>query len=333
MKRRPLALLAVAAASLIALTGCAAETPTPTASASATPADTPAAPAFPRTVTIPAGAAGPETTVTIDAQPVRIATLSYETTALAAELGLAENVVLMPKEASAAALSDHADAFVDVEATFPTVSKIDPEEVIAAAPDLVLMTARHGVEDTTGTVIAQAGIPVIVLPNSWATVDDVTADVTLVGEATGTEEAAATLVSDLKAGLTDKAATVTEHSPRILVLSNQAGRAFVTAGSAFPLDMLTLAGGVDASSDLGIRATGPITAEQIVQANPDGILLVDMNGSGERLFADVLTNEAVAALPGAANTHLVEGKDVQALGLRSTIPGLTDLTTWVTSLK
>ena len=157
---------------------------------------------------------------------------------------------------------------------------------------------------------------------------------TLVGEATGADASATALATELKTGLAPSSSAAGSPSPRILVLSNQAGRPFVTAGTAFPLDLVSLAGGSDVSTELGITATGPITAEQVIQAAPDGILLIDMNGSGEKSFASLLSNPAVAALPAVADGHVhrVSGKSVQALGLSSTIAGLTDLRDWIGAL-
>jgi len=58
---------------------------------------------------------------------------------------------------------------------------------------------------------------------------------------------------------------------------------------------------------------------------------VDMNGSGEAVFADLLANPAVAALPAVAEHEvlLVEGKDVQALGLSNTVHGREQIADWL----
>lgn len=325
---RRFGIAAMIAALTITLTACSGAAPQDVTS-SGGPASAPAE--FPRTIEVPAGPAGPATTLEIPAEPQRIATLSYETTALVTELGLADRIVLMPSEAANPVLTDHAAELADVPATIQSASHIDPEAVIAAAPDLVLMTARHGVEDTAGAAITAAGIPVLVLPNTWSTVDGITDDALLVGKATGAEHEADELVTDLAAGFTS--APVSDSAPRVLVLSNQAGKPFVTSGTAFPLEVLSMAGAADASAVLGLRSTGPITAEQVVLANPDAILLVDMNGSGDTMFRELLSNPAVAALPGAAHQYVVAGKQVQGLGLRSVVTGLEDLTAWVASLK
>lgn len=119
----------------------------------------------------------------------------------------------------------------------------------------------------------------------------------------------------------------------MLVLSNQAGRPFITAGDAFPLELVRRAGGRDLSDELGFSRTGPISAEQLIDADPDAILLIDMNGSGHDIFTPLLDNPAVAALPALEQDRvmLLEGREVQALGLTETIEGLNHLGEWLDS--
>ena len=324
--------LGLAAATLLGLSGCSGSERPAQEAGSATDA------AWPRTIEIPAGKRGEATSITIAEEPQAIAALDYESAEVVAELGLADRLVLVPEAVTTEPLGGHIDELAGVPATFPVAMELDPETVISAAPDLVVMSPRHGAEDTIGSVLDTAGLTSLQLPASWTSPETLASNVELVGEATGAEQAATALVDTIEQGLADAAASArgseTEGAPRVLVLSNQAGRPFVTAGEAFPLHLLDLAGAVSVSEELGIRATGPITAEQIVEAKPDGIVLVDMNGSGDRLFAELLANPAVAALPAASDDALlrVGGREVQALGLADTVGGLEKLTAWVAQL-
>lgn len=119
------------------------------------------------------------------------------------------------------------------------------------------------------------------------------------------------------------------------MLTNQAGRPFVTSGHAFPIELLERAGAENAAATLGHTRTGPITAEQMIQANPDGIVLIDMNGTGDRMFTDLLQNPAVQTMPAITDGRVlrVTGNQVQALGLTGTVDGLAELTEWVEQLK
>ncbi|KIP51708.1 ABC transporter substrate-binding protein [Leucobacter komagatae] len=331
---RTTAAATLAALSLIALAGCspAADTPEPQAPAPATAAE------FPRTIEIPAGGGGQAHNLTIDAAPQAIAALDYESAEVLAELGLADRLVLIPEAVLNPTLGGHVESLSGVATTFPVAMNLDTETVIATAPDLVVMSPRHGAEDSIGAVLEQAGLATLQLPDSWTTPEMLAQNVALIGETTGTEDAAGDLIEEMEAGYAAGAATTAgadnADAPRVLVLTNQAGRPFATAGHAFPLHLLNLAGAVSVSDELGMRATGPISAEQIVQANPDGIVLVDMNGSGDTMYAELLENPAVATVPAASDDRLmrVTGRDVQALGLGATVSGLASLTEWVSEL-
>lgn len=290
---------------------------------------------FPRAVTVPAGSTTAATTVEIATSPKRVAALTYETAELVAALGAANRLVMVPNAVTNPVLTHHLDQMQQVETKAPTESTTNAESVIQTAPDLVLLSARHGLEDGAGQVLAAAGIPVLILPNSWATVDDMLANIDLVGQALGRDAEANALAEKVESGVHDaaaeKPATAESAAPRVLVLSNQAGQPFVTAGAAFPLELLSHAGATDAAAELGMTSSGPITAEQVIQADPDAILLVDMNGSGRKIFTPLLKNAAVAALPAVAEDRilLLEGRQVQALGLDGVVGGLDALTTWL----
>ncbi|GAA1611391.1 ABC transporter substrate-binding protein [Leucobacter chromiireducens] len=325
-RRTSSALLASAAALTLLLSGCAPSSAAPVASDHTTTDDTAG---FPRTIEIPGAHGTKATSLTLEAAPETIAALDYESAEVLAELGLAEHLVLVPEAVLNPALGGHIDELSAVPEMIPVAMELDPETVIALDPDLVVMSPRHGAESRMGGVFAQAGVPTLQLPDSWTGIPELTANIELIGEATGADDTANALAKQLETGL---ASSATPSNARVLVLSNQAGRPFVTAGNAFPLRLLELTGAQDVSAELGITATGPISAEQIIEANPDGILLVDMNGSGERLFSELLKNPAVAALTGAEHTLLVTGREVQALGLSSTVDGLATLTQWVATL-
>lgn len=319
---------AVTAAAALLLSGCASK---PAAEPEAKTTEKEVSQTFPRTIKVPAGEHIPASTLEIAEEPTAIAALDYESAETAAELGLADKLVLVPEAVTNKALGSHIAELSKVETKFPVSMTLNAETVINAAPDLVLMSPRHGQDTTIGKVLTDSGITTLQLPHAWTDKASMLTNIELIGKATGADAAAAKLIKTLDSGL--KGAKAKAQAPRVLVLSNQAGRPFVTAGKAFPLELLKLAGAKDVSGELGIQVTGPITAEQIVQANPDAILLVDMNGSGEGMFQQLLKNPAVAALPGAQQTMLVQGKDVQALGLTGTVAGLKKLTKWVQELS
>lgn len=314
----------------LALTGCSSPSEPEAVEESSAPAEV-----WPRTVEIPAGAQSSATTLTIEEAPQRIAALDYESAEVLAELGLADRVVLVPEAVLNPALGGHVAELGDVEETFPVAMEIDAETVLALEPDLVVMSPRHGNEAPIAEVLQQSGVSALQLPDPWASTAALLVNIDLLGQATGADADAEALAAEIEDGITAAGAEApSSESPRVLVLTNQAGRPFVTAGEAYPIELLELAGAQNAAEDIGIDRTGPISAEQVIQADPDGIVLIDMNGTGDRMYAELLANPAVAAVPAIADERVlrVEGRDVQALGLTATIDGLAGLTEWVGTL-
>lgn len=280
---------------------------------------------------------------TVSHDYMAIAALDYESAAVIAELGYADRLVLIPEAAANEMLSGHASELAGVANTFPTATGLGPEAVMRVEPDLIVLSTRHGADETLGSVFESAGFQTLQLENSWTTPEQVGENIQLIGDALGASADAQALRARLTEGFADAAASaqhgdgdarVNDAQPNVMVLTNQAGRPFITAGDAHPLRLLELAGAHSASDSLGINTTGPITLEQIVQAEPDAIVLIDMNGSGDALFRDILTSPAFLALPASHEERLlrVTGRDVQAVGLTDNIAGLRTLTTWVAGL-
>jgi len=328
--------IAIVFAAALVLTGCANQAPEQDPEtidgSGATPTEEDDASdeaEFPRTIEIPGGEGVEAQSITLEEAPERVAALTYETGELVAQLGEVDRLVFVQESLTKDILSSYPEEMGEVEFHASNEGAIDPESVIASDPDLVLLTARRGLEEELGQVVEEAGIPLIVLPNQWSTVAETTENIEILAQALGVEQAGEELVGELEEGLSPR--EVEGDAPQVLVLSNQAGQPFVTAGQAFPLEMVRLAGAEDAGEELDLVRTGPITAEQVVAIDPDGIVLLDMNGSGDAIFDELLTNEAVADLDAVKDERMVlmEGRSMQALGFRATIDGLDELHTWL----
>ncbi|GAA4837271.1 hypothetical protein GCM10023221_13220 [Luteimicrobium xylanilyticum] len=320
--------LAAAAALTFALAGCSGSSGASTAPPAGAATTSAATAGFPVTVTVPGAAP-----VHLDHAPTRIAVLSPDAAVAVAELGAADRVVAVPSGATNSTLVPDPDTYAKVEHTISDDTSPDVEQILSWKPDLVVVTARHTGEKDASSQLTNAGIPVLTFTNGWSTADAITTNLTLLGKALGSPDAATKLVSTITSGVASaKTATASVSTrPKVLVLSNQAGTPFVNASSVITSQLVTLAGGVNAADAAGVHATRPVNPELIVKAAPDYIMLVDVLGKGRSSFDSMLSNPAVKALPAVENGHvkLFAARDVYGLAGREVVSGTAAVRAWI----
>jgi iron complex transport system substrate-binding protein len=200
--------------------------------------------------------------LTLAAEPMRIVSLAPSNTEIVCALGACDRLV---------GVTDFDDYPAEV-ADVPDVviaASVDVELVVAAEPDLVLAA---GNELTPTAVIEQLGglgLPVLVLyPES---LDEVYADIQLIGAALGRRQAAAELVASMEERVADVVAAV-EGAERPLTLYevfHAEGTTYTAGEGSFLASLLELAGATPLVGD----AQGVIDAEPLVAADPELILL------------------------------------------------------------
>ena len=265
--------------------------------------------------------------------PQRIAAISPDVAETVAALGAGDRLVLVPDTQTNPALTNHLPVMQAVGATLAAHGAADPEQILATDPDLAIITPRHEGESDTAALLEASSVEVLTLPNSWQTVDEMLTDIDTIGDAIGASEAADELTASISTELAGIDPVVGD-APSVLVLSNQAGRPMVNAGRGFTLDLLARAGGRNAADEVGLTRTGFADPEQIVRAQPQAILLVDILGAGRESFASILANPAVADLEAVREDRilLLDGKHTQALGLGTTVEGVRQIRDWLAGL-
>lgn len=206
------------------------------------------------------------TTVTLNRTPERIISLSPSNTEILFALGLGDRV---------AGVTEFCN--FPPEALQKTqiggYSTVNIEKVLAEGPDLVV--AAYGNGDDPVSSLSDLGLTVIAL--NPKTIGDVLHDITVVGEATGTEATASELVRNLttriervkeagrSAGGHPRVAHVIWHDP-----------VYVSGNNTFQDEMIRTAGGTNAFSQLeGWKNTG---VEDFIRADPEVIIV--NSGSG-----------------------------------------------------
>lgn len=148
--------------------------------------------------------------------------------------------------------------------SYPAVSE---ESVVAARPNLVL--TGSGVGGLGG--LHALGIPVVVLnPQS---VNGVYHDILLVGRLTGTLSRARQLVAHMRHRVAQIAAAVKLKAKTRPTVFYDLGGLYTAGPKSFIDNLISLAGGVNIADRYSHAAYPQMTAEQVVAANPDYIVV------------------------------------------------------------
>ena len=295
---------------LVALGACTtpAASPTPPpATTSAAPSPSVASPspaAFPVTITDDEG-----TALTIASEPQKIVTLTPANTEIVFALGAGGRVIATDDGSDS---PEEAVALPDV-ATF---SSVDVEQVVSLEPDLVLAGGLGFTPADAITQLRGLDVPVVVL--YAGSVDAVFEDIELIGTATGTSEAAATLTADMRSEIEAISTAVAGGAtkPRVLYevgYDDTTGAIYAPADASFVAEMVTLAGADTITT--GDPNTYEISLETLISKDPEIIVL------GTNPFY-APTPEAVAARPGWDAMTAVRNGDVRPVrDIEITRPG------------
>ena len=253
------ATLALALALAILVTACQTAPAPPPPSPAPTVA---AAGSFPRTLVDDDG-----TEVTVAAPPERIISLSPAITETVFALGAGEHLVGgtdfddYPAEA-AAALPDVA-----------TFTGVLMEQVVALEPDIVLAAGNNFTSQEDIDRMRDLGMTVLV---TYAeSVDEVLADIELIGQAIDATEEATAIVDGMEGRIAEVEAAVAdiEDRPRVFYQIGSEPEIYGPAPNSFVADMVALAGGEP------ITTTDPavfsISVERLVDLDPEVIVLGD----------------------------------------------------------
>lgn len=241
-----------------------------------------AAPTFPLSLTDDAGRA-----VEIPAEPQRIVSLAPSNTEIVCALGACDRLVGVPEFRDG-----YPPDVLDTIAELPNVvsfGPVDREAIVATEPDLILAAGNELTPSDDIAALTDLGYPVLTLyPES---VDEVFADIRLVGLAIGANEAADALVADAEQRVEAVVETVAaEPSPRTFYeVSVFEGQIYTAGEDSFLASLITLAGGDPVEGDALSTA---IDLETLVAADPELILL------GDAAYDPSITPEAVAQRQG-----------------------------------
>jgi len=235
--------------------------------------------------------------VTLEAPAQRIISLAPSNTEILFALGAGRQVIARD------AFSDYPPEVASVTDIGSTWEVLNLEQLVALQPDLVLAAGIQSPEQVKA--MEEAGLTVFLVPNP-VTLEDLYANLDVVGRLTGHEDEAAALIESLKArvaAVDAKIATVSRR-PRVfyeLDASQDPTKPWTAGPGSFHDALIARAGGINIAAVLD-SPWAQMSLEQIVAADPDLILLGDTKWG--------TTPEAVAQRPGWGNLRAVKSGQV-----------------------
>lgn len=314
---RAAAVLAVMAV-LGVLVGCGSdpEDPRPTTpSAAPTVGAAEAAPVLP--VTVPSAGGGSVTVSDVS----RVIPLNGDIAEIVFALGLGDKVVA-----------------TDVSATYPAEAASKPkigyqrslaaEGILALRPTVVIGTAQAGPPPVIEQV-RSTGVPTVIVERGADSLEGIGAKIRAVGAALGVpgrgEALAKTTESELDA-VTKRASGATK-SPKVafLYVRGQQNIAML-GGKGSGADLLIEAAhGTDVGSEEGLGEFTPLTAEAMVAANPDHLLVLSGGLESVGGIDGLLRLPGVAQTTAGANRAVIDLDDLELLGLGPRTPAALDM--------
>lgn len=167
----------------------------------------------------------------------------------------------------------------------------EAEEILALQPDLVVagrFAARPAV-----ALLRRFDIPVLDLPIP-ASFDEIRAHIMLLSARLGVDARGAAMIADMDERLA-AVAVANGPMPRALVLG---ARGFTSGPGTLVHEVLSSAGLQNVAGDLGITGFGRVDLEEIVDANPDIIILNQPVTGAPSLARQVLAHPALRQFEG-----------------------------------
>jgi len=286
----PTRLRALFLSSALALLAAACASPPGSSTASAEPlsqssvASPSAAPqtTYPVTLTDDAGRS-----VTIEQEPRQVISLAPSNTEIACALGACDRLAGVPDYK--VGYPDDVKAAIKDLPVVVSFGPVDREAIVAADPDLILAAGNELTPSADIKALTDLGYPVLVLyPQS---LDEVSADIRLVGTALNAQQEAA----DVTADMADRVVAVQDavagmDRPRTFYeVSIFEGTIYTAGKDSFLASLIETAGGDPITGD---AKTTAIALEDLVTADPQVILL------GDAAYDETITARAVARRQG-----------------------------------
>ncbi|MCI8672578.1 MAG: ABC transporter substrate-binding protein [Lachnospiraceae bacterium] len=243
----------------------------------------------------------------LEAKPERVASLVFGTDEML--LGLAETshiAGLSGLDNGCVYLAAEPSAYESI----PVVSS-NAEMLFALEPDFII--GSGWLDEDLKAQIADSKIPYYGYTTP-KTMDEQIQIVEELGFLLGEDEKTAAVVNDMKKrteAVKSKAAAIPEEE-RVTVMAYNMHESSSAKGTIFD-DMVTLAGGINLSAQAGLEGTAKISKEQLVELNPQVIILVEWAADTDeefQAFVETLKNdESLQSVDAVKNGRIYASTD------------------------
>ena len=236
--------------------------------------------------------------VTVEAPVERIVSGFYISSSTVIALGAADRLVGIEARAEARPIYALAAPELLELPNVGTARDFNLEACLELRPDLVILPYRlRDVAD----ILEEMGVPAILVnPESLTEMRDM---ITLIGQAIGAYDAAASLNSWLENAIADiQFRTVVLSSwPPVVYITGTGSWLTTSSSDMFQARLIELAGGVNASSDIDGRGRVDVSYEQLLAMNPDVIIIPP---EADFDIEDILTDPPLAGLAAVRNRRV-----------------------------
>lgn len=215
--------------------------------------------------------------------------------------------------------SDTQDALADLPVVTQGGHDLNVEAVLDLEPDLILTNTTIGTPGLYDQLEA-AGVTVVRFEQIPA-LDNIQAEIELIGAALGVEEAANELAELTNDKLDDARAQIeqmrsaTPHEPRgvILYVRGTAGVFFILGADYGAADVLQILGLEDVAQSNGITDLRPANTESLLTLDPEIILAMSEGVASTGGIDGLLQRPGVATTTAGTNQRIITANDTQLL--------------------
>ncbi len=193
------------------------------------------------------------------------------------------------------------------------VRTLSAEPVLATAPTLIIAEPDAGPPEAVEQLRA-SGVTFLIVPHQDS-IEGVIETITTIATALGREAEGAALIEQIEADYAAAQALLEtiESRPRVMFIYARGAGAVSVAGTNTSADtMIALAGGENAVTEY--EGYKPITAEAVVAAQPDVILLMSRGLDSLGGVDGLLEQPGIAQTPAGENRRVVAMDDLYLLG-------------------